>query len=444
MRKRTRRYRIRTARLAVVLVVLLLVTSRLMASHRLRTAQVPQTGPTPPVATKPKVDPLPPLQPFVLRSAILVEATTGQVLYEQNADQSLPTASTAKIMTMRLAFRAIKEGKLSLNQEVYAPPELISSLPWDSSLMYINPGDKVKVSDLLYGMAVDSGNDAAVVIANAIAGSVPAFVEQMNAEAAALGMTNTHFVDPHGYSSQTRASARDLVKLAQAYLKDAPESLRYHSAKSFTYGKDVRTGESIIQYNHNYLLWDYEGADGLKTGYTDASNYNLIATAQRNGVRVIGVVMGVPMRVGNLRGMSYRDQVMSTLLDRGFAMVTPMPVPASVTGSTVTTYKGAKSHVAVGPAGPVIVPQIRGKEMPVTARVELSKTYLVAPVAKGQQVGTLVLLLGGKEYMRIKLVTAEAVARGGFFRVAWDTVGLAVAPLIHKGLGVMTRAVPQK
>lgn len=428
----------------MVLVFLLLVTSRLMASRQLRTAQVPRTGPTPPAATKPKTDPLPPLQPFVLRSAILVEAMTGQVLYEQNADQTLPTASTAKIMTMRLAFRAIDQGKLSLDQEVYAPPELIRSLPWDSSLMYINPGDKVKVRDLLYGMAVDSGNDAAVVLANAVAGSVPAFVDQMNTEAAALGLTNTHFVDPHGYSAQTKASARDLVKLAQAYLRDAPESLEYHSAKSFTYGKDVNTGESIIQYNHNYLLWDYAGADGLKTGYTDSSNYNLIATAQRNGVRVIGVVMGVPLRVGNLRGMSYRDQVMTTLLDRGFAMVTPMVVPLSVTGSTVTTFKGAESHVAVGPVGSVVVPQVRGKEMPVTARVELSRTYLVAPVAKGQQVGTLVLLLGGKEYARLKLVTAEAVARGGFFRVAWDTVGLAMAPLVHKGLGVITRAVPRK
>lgn len=415
-----------------------------MASHRLRTAGAPRTGFTPPVATKPTADPLPPLPSFVLRSAILIEATTGQVLYEQNADQSLPTASTAKIMTMRLVFRAIQEGRLSLDQEVYAPPELIRSLPWDSSLMYISPGDHVKVRDLLFGLAVDSGNDAAVVIANAMAGSVQTFVDQMNAEAAALGLTNTHFVDPHGFSSQTRASARDLAKLAQVYLRDAPQSLEYHSAQTFTYGKDVRTGESIIQYNHNYLLWDYEGADGLKTGYTDASNYNLIATAKRNGVRVIGVVMGVPLRVGNLRGMTYRDQVMSTLLDRGFAMITPMEVPATVTGSTVTAYKGVKNRVAVGPAGPVIVPQIRGKEQPVTARVELSKTYLVAPVAKGQAVGTLVIMLGGKEYSRVKLVTSEAVARGGFFRVAWDSVGLAMAPLVHRGLGVITRSVPVK
>ena len=443
MRRRTRRVKVKKIRLVVVLLVLVILSSRAIAAHRIRSAQQPHPGPNTPAVTKPTNTPLPPLPNFVVRSAVLMEATTGQILFEQNADQSLPTASTAKIMTMRLAFRAIKEGRLSLEREVYAPPEIIRSVPWDSSLMYINPGSSVKVRDLLFGLAVDSGNDAAVVIANAIAGSVPAFVDQMNAEAAALGMKQTHFVDPHGYSPATRASARDMAALTRAYLRDAPESLEYHSAQSFTYGKDTRTGESIIQYNHNYLLWDYEGADGLKTGFTDQAGYNLLATAKRNGVRVLGVVMGVPSRgVGSLRGMAYRDQVMTTLLDRGFAMVAPVEVPGTATASSVTTYKGTKSHVTVAPAETVIVPQIRGKELPVTTRVELSKTYLVAPVARGQAVGTLVVMLGGKEYLRLNLVTTEAVKRGGFIKVMWDSMGLALAPLVHRGLGVVTRSVP--
>lgn len=255
---------------------------------------------------------LPPLE-SVARSYLLVDAGTGEVLEAKNPHEALVPASLTKVMTLRLVFRALREGKIHLHDLVD-----VSRNAWGgrrplrgTSLMFIQPGRSVTVEQLITGMAVASANDAAVALAEHVAGDVATFVKRMNAEAAGLGLKSAAFHDPHGLSLENRISAADMARLALAMLRDYPEYLNYASKPYVTYG-------GITQRNHLRLLGQVEGVDGFKTGFLAKAGFNTVVTARRGDKRLLAVVMGTPRRIAGRRGGKVRDALAAKLLSMGF------------------------------------------------------------------------------------------------------------------------------
>lgn len=245
--------------------------------------------------------------PVRARSALLVDCSTGEVLHAQNPDAPTAPASITKLMTLRLALRALRTGQLTWEEEVLISERAAADHPdfRGASSMYLRAGDRVTVGDLLKGVAVPSACDAAMALAEHLSGSAAAFVEQMNAEAEQLGMRDTRFVDPHGLSGENRTTAADLLLLARRYVEEEPAALaRLHSLSWFAYrGRVLRAT--------NLLLGKYPGVDGLKTGFLDQAGYHQITTAVRCGRRLIGIVLGTASKRA-------RRDVSAALLNWGF------------------------------------------------------------------------------------------------------------------------------
>jgi len=219
------------------------------------------------------------------RSAMVMNASAGRTLFEHNADAQIPPASVTKVLTLYLVFEAIHEGHARFSDRVVISEKAAGT---GGSRMHLQAGTEVPLEELIKGMAVDSGNDACVAAAEHMAGSEAAFVAQMNRKARELGMTNSHFINPHGLPAKGQVTtARDMAMLSLAYLRRFPESLRFHSMQSYTYN-------GVTQHNRNRLLGYCPGVDGLKTGWIAASGYNLLATAKRGDTRVLVVVLGAP------------------------------------------------------------------------------------------------------------------------------------------------------
>lgn len=237
-----------------------------------------------------------------IRAAILVDLTTGRTLYERNANAQIAPASLAKVMTMFLTLDAIKAKKLSLNQKIPITQEAAKA---GGSAMRLTAGEKVPVVRLLAGMAVASGNDAATALAIHLAGTPAKFAARMNTKAAKLGMASTKFKNPTGLpAAGQKTTARDLAMLCKAYLKAYPQAKRFHSIKFFMH-------KGAVARNTNPLLGVVSGVDGLKTGWTVASGYNLIVTAQRNSTRLLAIVLGGQSKAA-------RDTAARTLIEDGF------------------------------------------------------------------------------------------------------------------------------
>lgn len=237
------------------------------------------------------------------RSAILYNLSSGKVLYAQNADATIPPASLTKLMTMMLTLDAVRQRKISLKTWLVASRKAART---GGSRMHLRVGERIRLENLLYGMAVVSGNDAAVAAAEKVSGSTRHFVRLMNRKARALGMKHTQFKNVNGLpAAGQRTTARDMLTLSCAYLRAHPSALRYHSPRSFRHGR--RTMRAT-----NKLLGVVPGVDGLKTGWTVASGYNIVVTAERKGVRLVAVVMG-----GTSSGR--RDLAARRLLEAGFA-----------------------------------------------------------------------------------------------------------------------------
>lgn len=262
-----------------------------------------------------RVTPLPPLEETA-QAYLLVDVASGEVLAANNPHAALVPASLTKVMTLRLAFAAVREGRIGLDDDV-----TVSRRAWGgrrplkgTSIMFLQPGKPVTVRQLIEGAAVASANDACVALAEHIAGSVEAFVEEMNAEARRLGLDSAEFHDPHGLSLANRISAADMARLSLAMLRDYPEYLDYASRPTVTY-------KGITQRNHLRLLDQVDGVDGFKTGYLSKFGYNVVVTASRGDKRMLAVVMGTPPRVNGHQGQRVRDQLAAKLLDTGFAGV---------------------------------------------------------------------------------------------------------------------------
>jgi D-alanyl-D-alanine carboxypeptidase (penicillin-binding protein 5/6) len=364
------------------------------------------------------------------RAVILIEALTGAVLFESSADERIPPASLTKLMTLHLALREIEEGRLSESTVVIPGPDAYAkNMPPRSSLMFLGPNQKLTVGQLLRGLVVDSGNDAAVQIAELVAGSVPAFVELMNREADRLGFSSMHFEEPAGISAGNVITAREYAKFARVFVLSHPDSLKeLFSLREFTYptAENLTGGnreKPVTQSNRNVLLGRYPGADGLKTGYIDESGYNIAVTAARAGMRLISVILGVP-DVGAVSGASLRAAESAALLDYGFGTFTTVrpayPVPAAA-----RVWKGRARSVAVR-AVPDPLVAVR-KDQLASVRTQIIQIPDVeAPVRAGQVLGDVVVSVDGTEIARFPLRAVKGVDRGSLFRRALDSLLLFV------------------
>ena len=350
------------------------------------------------------------------RNHLLMDAQSGAVLAENNADERVEPASLVKIMTAYLVFRELKAGNLRLDEEV-----LVSERAWrtgmtGASRMYIEVGTTVSVEDLIRGMIVQSGNDACVALAERIAGTEEAFVDLMNAQARTLGLRNTMFRNSHGLPSKEpqHTSARDIVTLARSLILNFPVYYGYYSERSFTYN-------NITQHNRNILMGRDATVDGVKTGWTSTAGYNLVSSAERDGMRLVAVVMGIRASSGR-QGALARANQSQALLTWGFRQFETVSVrKAGEVLAEPRIWKGAEKLLPVGLEEPFYVTIPRGSRANLQLEVNLTGD-LQAPVVEGQSVGELRAVMNGELLGDRPLVALREVERGGIFRVLRDSV----------------------
>ncbi|WP_111655885.1 D-alanyl-D-alanine carboxypeptidase family protein [Isoalcanivorax indicus] len=334
---------------------------------------------------------------------ILMDAASGQVIVEHNADEALPPASLTKIMTDYIAAREIAHGNLRMDDKV-----TISVKAWrmGGSRMFVREGTQVSVEDLIKGIIIQSGNDAAVAIAEHIAGSESAFADLMNQHARRLGMTNSYFTNATGWPDEAMyTSARDMAILARALINDYPENYELYREKSFTYN-------NITQQNRNLLLWRDPSVDGIKTGHTEAAGYCLVSSAERDGMRLIAVVMGTSSEQARARETQ-------KLLTYGFRFFeTYEAYAAGEVLMPARVWMGKQSEVNLGLADDMTLTIPRGAHDRLDASMSL-RSDLRAPVAAGQQVGTVTISLDDEVLLEQPLVALADVERAGIFRRLW-------------------------
>lgn len=339
---------------------------------------------------------------------VLQDYHSGRILAEKNADERLEPASLTKLMTAYTIFDELRSGNIAKDDEVR-----VSKKAWKTvgSRMFIKVGSRVKVGELLKGMIIQSGNDASVALAEHVAGSEDAFVALMNAHARSLGLTGTHFVNSTGLPTPEHYSTpRDMAKIAEALIREFPEYYSLYSQKKFTYN-------DITQYNRNKLLWRDESVDGLKTGHTDSAGYCLVASAKRDDMRLISVVMGTGSE-------NARAQESQALLNYGFRFFrTHKLYAAGEPLKSVRVWKGETDSLPLGLAEELYVTVPRGRYDQLNAKMIVGRT-LTAPVKKGQQVGTVNLSLGGNTLMDRPLVALADVSEGGLWDRLVDSVML--------------------
>jgi len=358
-----------------------------------------------------------PAPSIAAKSWLLLDATSGQVIAAQDPNARIEPASLTKVLTAYVTFQAIRDKKLALNTMVNVSPRAWK-VDSSSSKMFIDPATPVSVDDLLHGLMIQSGNDAAVALAEAVAGDEATFVVLMNREAQRMGMKNSKFANPHGLPSPDNFStAQDLATLATNVIRDFPEFYKIDSVKQFTYNK-------ITQQNRNRLLWLDPTVDGMKTGHTESSGYSMIASARRpNGNsgqrRLISVVSGASSD-------AVRTQESQKLLNWGFQNFDTVKLYSK--GQAIATpevWKGAQSSVKIGFTNDVLVtvPKgVAGKLKPVLER----KDPLVAPLPRNGRVGTLKMMVDNKPLLVLPVVALEEVQEASLIGRAWDSLRLMI------------------
>ena len=346
------------------------------------------------------------------RNAILLDAESGQVLFEKKADDLIPPASMSKIMTLLLVFDLLKAGKLSEDDvfEVSTDAWKRGGAPSGGSTMYAKPGERIKLIDLIRGVIIVSANDAAIAIAEGIAGSEEAYAEMLNRYARKIGLTKSHFANATGLPNpEHRMTARELAIAARHLIRHFPDYYKLYSMREFTWN-------GIKQHNRNPLLGRYPGADGVKTGYTKAAGYSLVASAKRDGRRLIAVITG-------LKSKRERAEEARKIMDWGFRQFRPVRLfRAGEAVTKVRVWGGEKDFVPITSPEDVMVrlSDAERKKAHLQARV---KTPLVAPVKPDEPVGELRVVVGKRTVARFPLTTGAAVAEdGSMWGRALDTV----------------------
>jgi len=353
---------------------------------------------------------LPPPPALAAKAWLLYDYTSNQILVNQNGNEHVEPASITKLMTAYLTFSAIKQGHLSQDQTVTPSAEALRT-QGEESRMFLDQNKPVTVGELLHGLIVQSGNDAARVLAETIAGSQEKFAELMNKEAQRLGMNNTHFVNASGLpSAQHYSSAYDLTLLAAAIVRDFPEYYPLYSLREYQYN-------NIKQANRNRLLWIDPYVDGMKTGHTDSAGFCLVASAKRDKRRLISVVLGTAS--DNLRATESQK-----LLNYGFQYFeTVRMYQKNQPVASIRVWKGAENNVNIGFRDDLFLTIPNGKLAQMKVTMETHQP-LIAPIGMGQKIGMMKLTLDGKPYAEFPLVALEAVPLANVFSRGWDSIRL--------------------
>lgn len=350
------------------------------------------------------------------RSWLLLDTTSNQIIASENPAMRMEPASLTKIMTAYLVFEALRDKKITLEQTVN-----VSVKAWkvesDSSKMFIEPKTPVSISDLLNGLIVESGNDAAVALAEAVAGTEETFADLMNRELERMGLKETHFINAHGLPSpQNYSTANDLARISQRLIVDFPAYYKmFYATKSFTYNK-------ITQPNRNRLLWLDPTVDGLKTGHTEAAGFCLIASAKRpNGTgerRLISVILGATSD-------QIRAQESLKLLNWGFMNFDTVKLyeKNQAISAPVEIWKGTQSTIKIGFTQELYVTLPKGSAARIKPQLE-RKDPLVAPIAVNTQIGTMKMMVDGKSVAEFPVMALETVTQASIFGRAWDSIRL--------------------
>ncbi|HTT38046.1 MAG TPA: D-alanyl-D-alanine carboxypeptidase family protein, partial [Burkholderiales bacterium] len=339
---------------------------------------------------------------------LLLDYRTRRVIVSRNADERIEPASLTKLMTAYLVFGALKQNALTASQLL---PVSAKAAKMPGSRMFIESGKMVSVDELLRGMIVQSGNDATIALTEGVAGSEESFVQGMNEQAARLGLGDTRFANATGLADPRHYStARDLSRLAAALIQDFPDYLPLYSIKEYTYN-------GITQRNRNELLFRDPFVDGLKTGYTESAGYCLVATAQRDGRRLLAIVTGAASEGG-------RAMEAQKLLNYGFQYYETFRLYAGgATVAQIPVWKGSEKLLNAGFTEDVFVSLPRGQRSLLKAEIE-SLQPLIAPVSPQQQVGVVRVTLGDKPYGEYPVVALERVGVANIFVRTWDSLRL--------------------
>ncbi len=342
------------------------------------------------------------------KAYVLMDADSGRVLVEQAGDERLPPASLTKLMTAYIATLEIRKGQIHEKDMVN-----ISEHAWRTggSRMFVQVGSQVALGDLLHGIIIQSGNDASVAVAEHIAGSEDAFADLMNTTAQRLGMSNSHFMNATGLPHPEHySSPHDMARLARAIIYEDPAHYAIYSQKEFFWN-------NIKQPNRNLLLWRDKTVDGLKTGHTDEAGYCLVASAVRDGMRLIAAVFGTSSEQA-------RAAETQKLLTYGFRFFeTRKFYQKGAELAQAPVWKGAERQVKAGLAEDLSMTLPRGQLDKLQASMTL-QPMLVAPIAAGQEIGKVEVRLGDQVVHSAPLVALQAVEQGGLFRRMWDSIRL--------------------
>ena len=351
---------------------------------------------------------VPPPPPLAAKSWVLMDAASGSVLVDHDGSVRLPPASLTKLMTSHVAALALQQGRIKETDLV-----VISEKAWrmGGSKMFVQVGDKIAIKDLMRGIIVQSGNDASVALAEHLAGGEDTFAAMMNQEAKRLGLTNTHFMNATGLPAPEHySSALDMAKLARAIVIEDPQHYALYAEKEFVWN-------GIKQPNRNLLLWRDPSVDGLKTGHTEEAGYCMVASAQRNGQRLIAAVFGTTSEkaraaeTATLLGYGFNFFESKTFYKKG-AVLANAPV-----------WKGAARTVKAGLARDLAITLPRGTANTLSTQMTL-KPQLIAPLKAGDVVGKIEIRQGDKVLQSADIVALENVQQGGIFRRMWDSLRL--------------------
>lgn len=346
--------------------------------------------------------PSPPKLPA--KSFLLIDYNSGRILAEKNINKQVEPASITKLMTAYVVYKEIAAGRLTLEDEV-----TISKKAWQmkGSKMFVEVGKKVTVEKLLRGLIIQSGNDATVALAEHIAGSESAFSDYMNQYAQALGMLDTHFMNATGWPHKNHlTTASDLAKLASAIIREFPEHYTWYKEKEFFYN-------GIKQYNRNKLLWRDNSVDGFKTGHTESAGYCLVASAKRDDMRLISVVLGT-------KSEKSRESVSQSLLSYGFRFFESNKLySAGETLNTARVWMGDNQDLNLGLAEDLYVTIPRGQYKKLEAVMDVNKN-IEAPIEQGQALGTVSVKLNGEEIVSKSLIALQPIGEGSLWQLGKD------------------------
>ncbi len=353
-----------------------------------------------------EASPVPSPPKLAAKSFLLVDFNSGRILAEKNINKKVEPASITKLMTAYVVYKEIESGRLTLEEEV-----IISKKAWKmkGSKMFVEVGKQVTVEKLLKGLIIQSGNDATVALAEHIAGSESTFADYMNQYAQQLGMTGTNFVNATGWPNKNHVTtATDLAKLAAAIIREFPEHYEWYKEKEYTYN-------GIKQYNRNKLLWRDKSVDGFKTGHTESAGYCLVASAKREDMRLISIVLGT-------KSEKTRENVSQSLLSYGFRFYESNKLySAGETLNTARIWMGESENLNLGLNEDLVVTIPRGQYKKLDAVIDIDNG-IEAPVEKGQQLGTVSIKLEGKEIISQPLIALQSINEGSLWQRGKDHV----------------------